>query len=82
MEGKVLYRVRTSGCGMFYVVATSFDSAVDEVTKELDAQDYGFSEERVVIGVDFICRETFMENGKRALYGDNDENHLMIAKED
>lgn len=26
--------------------------------------------------------QTFMSNGKRALYGDNDENHLMISKED
>jgi hypothetical protein len=78
---KALYRVRTRGCGIFYVIATSFDCAVDEVTNELNAQDYGFSGQRVVTSVDFICRQTFMSNGKRALYGDNDENHLMISKE-
>ena len=50
--------------------------------RELNAQDYGYSGDRVVTNVEFICRETFMQNGKRALYGDNDENHLMIAKED
>ncbi len=37
---------------------------------------------RVVTNVEFICREAFMQNGKRALYGDKDENHLMIAKGD
>ena len=77
---KTLYRVTTRGCGTFYVIASSFDCAADEVTRELDAQDYGYSDQRVVTSVDFICRETFMSNGKRALYGDNNENHLMISK--
>lgn len=80
--GKALYRVTTSGCGTFYVVASSFDYAAGEVTRELDAQDYGYSGDRVVTNVEFICRETFRSNGKRALYGDNNENHLMISKED
>lgn len=79
---KALYRVTTRGCGMFYVVASSFDHAADEVTRELNAQDYGYSAERVVTNVEFICRQTFMINGKRALYGDNNENHLMISNED
>lgn len=78
---KSLFRVNTRGCGFFYVIATTFDYAAGEVTRELDAQDYGYSGDRVVTGVEFICRETFIQNGKRALYGDNDENHLMIAKE-
>ena len=67
---------------MFYVVASSFDHDADEVTRELNAQDYGCSAERVVTNVEFICRQTFMINGKRALYGDNNENHLMISNED
>jgi len=79
---KTLYRVTTRGCGTFYVVASSFDYAAGEVTRELNAQDYGSSAQRVVTSVEFICRETFMSNGKRALFGDNDENHLMIAKEE
>lgn len=79
---KALYRVTTRGCGTFYVVASSFDYAAGEVTRELNAQDYGYSGQRVVTSVDFICRQTFISNGKRALYGDNDENHLMISKED
>ena len=79
---KSLFRVKTRGCGVFYVIATTFDYAAGEVTRELNAQDYGFSGQRVVTSVDFICRETFMQPGKRALYGDNDENHLMIANED
>lgn len=79
---KALYRVTTRGCGMFYVVASSFDHVAGEVTRELNAQDYGCSAERVVTTVEFICRQMFMINGKRALYGDNNENHLMISNED
>lgn len=78
---KSLFRVMTRGCGVFYVITTSFDNAAGEVTRELNAQDYGYSGDRVVTNVEFICREAFMQNGKRALYGDNNENHLMIAKE-
>jgi hypothetical protein len=79
---KSLFRVKTRGCGVFHVIATTFDSAAGEVTMELNAQDYGYSGDRVVTNVEFVCREAFMQNGKRALYGDHDENHLMIAKED
>lgn len=79
---KSLFRVKTRGCGIFHVIATTFDDAAGEVTRELNDQDYGYLGDRVVTGVEFICREKFMHNGKRALYGDNDENHLMIAKED
>ena len=79
---KSLYKVSTRGCGVFYVVATTFDKAAQEVRRELNDQDYGFSSGRVVTSVDFICREHFMSNGKRALYGDNDENHLMVTKEE
>lgn len=82
MNDKQLFKVQTRGCGVFYVIATTFDYAAGEVTRELNAQDYGYSSDRVVTNVEFICRETFMQNGKRALYGDNDENHLMIANED
>lgn len=79
---KALFRVTTRGCGTFYVVASSFDYAAGEVIRELNVQDYGYSSQRHVISVDFICRQMFMSNGKRELYGDNDENHLMISMED
>ena len=78
---KTLFRVKTRGCGVFYVIATTFDNAANEVTMELDDQDYGYSGDRVVTNVEFICRETFMQNGNRALDGDDNENNLMIAKE-
>ena len=35
---KALYRVTTRGCGTFYVVASSFDYAAGEVTRELNAK--------------------------------------------
>lgn len=78
---KALYRVTTRGCGVFYVVASSFDCAAAFVTRELNGQEYGYSGQRAVTHIDFICRQTFMPNGRRALYGDNDENHLIILKE-
>ena len=79
---KSLYKVSTRGCGEFYVVATTFDNAAQEVRRELNDQDYGFSSGRVITSIDFICREQFMANGKRALYGERDENHLMVANEE
>ena len=79
---KSLYRVKTRGCGTFHVISSSFDRAAVEVKLRLQEQDYGYSGERTVTSVEFICRQTFMANGKQALYGDNDENHLMIAKEE
>ena len=78
---KSLYKVMTRGCGVFHVVATSFDKAAQEVRRELNDQDYGFTSNRVITSIDFICREEFMGNGRRALYGDDNENHLMIAKD-
>lgn len=76
-----LYKVTTRGCGVFHVIAKDFNSAAQEVKRELSDQEYGFSSSRVVTNVEFICREEFMANGKRALYGDNNENHLMIVKD-
>lgn len=78
---KALYRVTTMGCGVFYVVAATFDCAAAEVTRELNEQDYGYSGQRAVTRIDFICRQAFMSNGRRALYGEGDENHLIIPKE-
>ena len=78
---KSLYKVMARGCGVFHVVATSFDKAAQEVRRELNDQDYGYASDRVITSIDFICREEFMDNGCRALYGDDNENHLMIAKD-
>lgn len=78
-EDRLLFKVTTRGCGTFHVVATSFDEAAKAVCDELDSQDYGYSGDRCVERVEKICRETFMINGKRALYGDKDENHLIIC---
>jgi len=74
-----LFKVTTRGCGLFYVVAETFDGAADAVNEELNSQDYGYTNDRLVVSVDFVCRQTFMSNGKRALYGEKDENHLIIA---
>ena len=74
-----LYRVTTSGCGIFYVVGTSFDNAAKTVEDELDEQNYGYSGDRRITRVEPICQQVFMSNGKRALYGDDDTNHLIIA---
>lgn len=78
-EDRLLFKVTTRGCGTFYVIATSFDAAAQAVNGELESQDYGYSGDRCVERVEKICRETFMSNGKRVLYGEKDENHLIIC---
>lgn len=49
---KSLFRVKTRGCGVSNVIATTFDHAAGEVTRELNDQDYGYSGDRVVTNVD------------------------------
>lgn len=77
MSEKQLFLVTTRGCGQFYVVAGSFDEAAELVRNELKAQNYGYSSDREVVEVKFLCRQHFF-NGKRYLCGDNGENNLMI----
>lgn len=77
MSEKQLFLVTTRGCGQFYVVAASFDLAAELVRNELQAQNYGYSSDREVVEVKFLCRQHF-SNGKRFLSGDNGENNLMI----
>ena len=78
MNIKQLFRVKTRGCGTFHVVATSFDAAAQAVSRELDSQDYGYSGDRRIEQVEYVCRQSFMTDGRRALYGDGDENHLIV----
>lgn len=80
--GKQLFKVETYGCGNFHVVATSFDNAAKAVEDELNSQDYGYSNDRRITRVESICQQVFMSNGKRALYGDGDVNHLIVADDD
>lgn len=77
MSEKQLFLVTTRGCGQFYVVAGSFDEAAELVRNELQMQKYGYSSEREVVEVKFLCRQHF-SGGKRFLCGDNGENNLMI----
>ena len=77
--GKQLFKVETYRCGGFHVVATSFDNAAKAVEDELNSQDYGYSNDRRITRVESICQQVFMSNGKRALYGDGDVNHLIVS---
>ena len=43
MKDRNLYKVNTVGCGDFYVVTSSWDSAAENVKSELDNADYGYS---------------------------------------
>lgn len=78
MNEQQLFRVTTKGCGTFHVVSASFDGAAMAVTDELNSQDYGFSDDRLITDVAFICRQQWMRNGRRALYGEDDRNHLVV----
>lgn len=77
MSEKQLFLVTTRGCGQFYVVAGSFDLAAELVRNELKAQNYGYSSDREVVSVKFLCRQHF-SGGKRFLSGNNGENNLFI----
>jgi hypothetical protein len=80
-EEKQLFSVKTRGCGTFHVVATSFDAAAKAVSDELNSQDYGYSGDRRIMQVEHVCTEQWMKDGRRALYGDGDENHLIVCHE-
>lgn len=75
---KQLFKVKTRGCGDFYVVSTTFDAAAKAVGDELNNQYYGYANERLVQRVEFIARQSFMPDGQRLLSGDYDENHFII----
>lgn len=76
---KQLFKVGTHGCGDFHVIATSFDKAAKAVEEVLNSQDYGYSSDRRITRVESICQQVFMSNGKRALYGDGNVNHLIVS---
>lgn len=77
MNEKQLFIVTTRGLGDFYAVAGSFDQAANLVYDELNAQTYGYSGEREVVAVKFVCRQRF-SNGKRFFCGDDGKNHLLV----
>ena len=72
-----LYRVTTRDCGTFFVVAQSFDHAAGEVRKELELQDYGSSGDREITNIEFLCRQCFLGNGRRAL--SDSSYHLIVV---
>lgn len=74
-----LYKVETSGCGVYYVVASSFDKAAESVKNALDAAEYGYSASREINSVEFIAKQEFMSGGERYLSGD--KCNFIIAEE-
>lgn len=79
MVNRSLFKVHTRGCGNFYVVSATFDDAAKIVGDELNNQDYGYSSDRLITSVDFICRQELLDNGMRKLYGEHDDYHLILA---
>lgn len=53
-----LYRIKNR-LAEFYIVAHSFDEAVDEMKKRLDKADYGFSSYRTVPSIDDVAVQHF-----------------------
>lgn len=49
-----LYRLQTKGLGDYWVIADNAHEADQKLTKLLDAADYGFSKERLVISTALI----------------------------
>ena len=59
-----LYKVQNK-LGTFYIVAHSFDEAVQILTARLDKADYGFSDYRKVSSIELLAAEHFFAD-KRA----------------
>ena len=70
MSEKQLFIVSTQGVGDFYVIAGSFDQAAELIKNELDKQNYGYSNDRTVVSVKFVCQQRFYD-GKRYFCEDN-----------
>lgn len=80
MKDRNLYKVNTVGCGDFYVVTSSWDSAAENVKSELDNADYGYSCDRKVESIELIRTEHFF-NKRRFFSGDNDINKFIVVDE-
>lgn len=76
-RGNHLYRVKNK-IGEFYIVAHSFDEAVNELMERLRNADYGFIQDRTVPSIDHLAEETFYSDNKQAF--DPDEANLIIVE--
>ena len=70
-----LYKVQNK-LGTFYIVAHSFDEAVQILTARLDKADYGFSDYRKVSSIELLAAEHFFA-GKQDF--DADGGNLLIG---
>ena len=79
---KNLYLVSTSGLGQFHVIANNPSEAENALVKILDAQDYGFKNDRRVINIKWIAqafRPNFRDNKKPFL--SDKETRLLIVED-
>lgn len=73
---KNLYRINNK-IGEFYIVAHSFDEAVDEMEKRLDDADYGFFQDRTVPSIDYLASQCL--SAKKQSFSDRHANLIIVG---
>lgn len=73
-----LYLLETKGLGDYYVIAKDVLEAETILTNELDRADYGFSKDRLVIGIRLITQEVGEFPAGRPNF--NDQSRLLVSE--
>lgn len=75
-KDKKLYKV-SNRLGTFFIVATSFDEAANELRRRLDESDYGFDNYRKITSIELVATQSFFNN-KQSFR--EDEGNLIIIE--
>lgn len=75
---KNLYKCTTKNYSQFYVVANSYSSAAEYLKKILDKNDYGYTDDRIIIKVELIAIEN--KSADRQYFFDSSIGHLVISE--
>lgn len=75
---KKLFKVYNKNFKEFYVVADSFQQAVDYLESCLDNNNYGYTNDRKVEKIELIAEENISDG--RQYFFDSSAGHLLIAK--
>lgn len=73
---KRLYKLKTRGLGIFYVISENPDFAEKELYRKLEADDYGFTGDRKVEEIIWLSDEVYDFANKP--FFSNKDNRLII----
>ena len=73
---KHLYRIKNR-LAEFYIVAHSFDEAVDEMKKRLDKAEYGLTSYRIAPSIDDVAVQHF--NNEKQSFSDSNASLIIVG---